>query len=774
LAVISGVDFIQDLAVVMLVAGLAGWLFQRAGLSVIVGYLVAGMVIGPHSLFPLVEESQSIQILSQMGLVFLMFAIGLGLSVRRLRRLGTSIVVATILSALLVFNGWRLVGLAIGWSEVESLFLAGMLTVSSSAIIGKVLQELGFTHQKSGQMALGVTVLEDMVAIIVLTFLISYAAIGEVRGAPIFQALGLFGAFVIFLGVTGLLLVPRFLRVISRTASAELQTLLVASLLFLLALLAHQAGYSLALGAFLLGAIVAETPQKGNVERSFEGLRHLFATVFFVAIGMMIDVRDLLAMWDLVLFVSVLTMLGRFLACSFSLLLIGNTSRDAARAGLALTPVGEFSFIIAQAGILAMVLPPRFYPLAVGVSLVTSLACPVLVRHSERILGILDRMEPRIFKTGLAFYHGWLSRVNAFGEKNLFWRLSRRRLIQIGLGIFFMTGMLIAARPVLSLLLRLLGEEWPFRLWTIALFWTILGGILLIPLVAVWRNIGVLAMVYADMTSRGREKGGPIQFLIENGLKLAAGLALFIWLWSFLPLGAAAPWVLAVVLVMATVFLFFFRRRLVYIHSQLEVELEEMLVVRGASSKPLPPWLSQHRDWDLNVNEYELSDAAACSGKRLEEVELRTRSGCSIVAIDRQGFFIGNPGPETRLFPRDRLLLLGSSEEIAAARVLLGSETVQGGQGLEDVRMERILVPADSPAAHKTLGELDIARQTGVQVAAVKRRGRARPQVNPGGNERLKPGDELLVLGSAEQVGRFERWLQRAPEADLSPVAGLD
>lgn len=770
------INFIQDLAVVMLVAGFAGWLFQRAGLSVIVGYLVAGMIIGPHSFLPLVEQSQNVQILSQVGLVFLMFSIGMGLSIRRLRRLGVSVVVSTLLTALLIFNGARLLGLAAGRSEVESLFLAGMLTVSSSAIIGKALQELGMMHQKSGQLAMGVTILEDMVAIIVLTFLISYVGVGEGGGAPIIQTLGFFGAFVIFLGVTGLLLVPRFLRLLSRSATGELQTLLVAALLFLLALFAHQAGYSLALGAFLLGAIVAETPQRNQVDRTFEGLRHLFATVFFVSIGMMIDFRDLFEMWPVILLVSLFTILGRSLASAIGLVLVGNTTRDAARAGVALTPVGEFSFIIAQAGILAQVLQPSFYPLAVGVSLVTTLACPVLVRRSEGIGRFVERREPRLFKAMVAFYHTWLSRLSALGQQSLFWRLSQKRLVQIGVGILFITGLLILANPLYGAVVRVVGRDWLFPYGAPVIFWTVLGLIVLIPLVAVWRNIAALAMLYAEMTSRGAEKGGPIQFLIENGLKAAAAVGLVLWLWGFLPLGTAAPWVLVVVLSLVALTLVFFRRKMVHIHSQLEVELEEMLTAsRKVTGRSLPPWLTRHREWDLNIKEYELPDNAACSGRRLADLELRSQSGSSVVAIDRQGFFIGNPGPATVLYPRDRLLLLGSREEIDMARHILGNVGSASDQrDLEEVRMEQVAVPENSPRLNRTLAELDIGRETGVLVAGIKRRGRARPEVNPGGNERLKPGDELLVLGTAEQVRIFARWLRGSAEESAVELAARE
>lgn len=767
----GGIQFIQDLAVVMLVAGAAGWVFQRVGLSAIVGYIVAGMLIGPFSFYPLVKESQNIQILSQVGLVFLMFGIGMGLSIRRIRRLGPSIIVATVFGALLIFNGSRFTGLALGFTHVEALFLAGMLTVSSTAVIGKALQDFGYTHHKSGQLALGMTVLEDLVAIVVLTMLIAYVGMGEGGGAPILKTLGVLGAFVIFLGVTGLLLVPRFLRLLGGSSGSELPTLMVAALLFWLSLLGYKAGYPLALGAFLLGAVVAETPQKAQVERTFEGLRYLFSAVFFVSIGMMIGFQSLLDVWEVIFFVSLITIVGRFIASTVSLLLVGTRTRDAVRAGLTLTPVGEFSFIIAQAGIFAMVLPKEFYPLAVGVSLVTALVCPILVRHSERIGARAERTEPPALTWTLGLYHSWLARLGEVGDRSIFWRLSRKRFIQIGVGVFFVTGLLVVAPSIYSFLLGVLGRDWPFPYGTPMLFWTFLVVVALVPMVAVWRNIGALAMLYASMTSRGADRGGRIRFVVENGLKVAGAFGLFVWFWSFLPMGTTGPWVLAVVVSLGGLSLYFFRRRMVFIHSHLEVELEEMFEAKhqGKSRDVIPPWLSRHRDWDLNIKEYLVPIGAACGGKQVGELHLRSVSGCSIVAIDRQGFFIANPGPETRIYPQDRLLLLGNAEAIAAAKKILGEtgEAV-GPEGIEDMRMEQITVSAKSPRLYKTLAELDIAREMGVQVAGVKRREKTNPELNPGGQERLRPGDELLVLGTAEQLRNFERWLMPEENQEMS------
>jgi monovalent cation:H+ antiporter-2, CPA2 family len=763
-----GVDFIQDLGVVLLVAGAAGWIFHRFGLSVVVGYLLAGIIIGPYTPpFPLVEDLDRVQTLANVGLVFLMFSIGMGLSLSRLRRLGFPIVLATVLIAFLLFNGWRGIGALFGLTPIQSLFFAGLWVSSSSAIIGKVLQERGLTHNRSGQLALGVTVLEDIVAIVVLTVLLSYVGIGqEEDAATIVETIGVFGAFVIFMAITGLLVVPRLLRFLGKRAGPELQTVIVGALLMLLAVFAHRAGYSLAFGAFLLGAIVAETPQRGQVENAFAGLRHVFSAVFFVAIGMLIDVAVLREVWVYIIGVAVLVIVGRVVASYFVLILIGASTRQAVRAGLALTPMGEFGFIIAQAGILAAVVPNSFYPLAVGVSFLTALACPILVGKSDAIAHGIEKLEPRFLRNWISYYQNWLERLSNLPEESRLWKLSRRRLIQIGLGVLFVSGLLLAARPVFGVLVGTLGEDLLFPHGTSVLFWGALAVIALFPLYATWRNIAAVAMLLAEASSGGRQEK-VVPFLVERGVKGVALLALLIWLWWLVPLGLAAGWVFVGLVVWAVAMFVFFRRRLVRVHSQVEIELQD-LMSEGyrTSSRRLPPWLDEaHRDFHLNMGEFVVPDNAVCGGKRIGELALRTRIGCSIVGLDRQGFVIGSPGPETILYPRDRLLLLGSKAEIEAAQRELGTEGrdhTRPTVALDDVQMESIVVPLESPRTGKSLAELNINRVTGVQVAGIQRQHQLR--VNPRGDERIQLADELLVLGSPEQITRFRRWLMPAGE----------
>ncbi len=772
----QGVDFIQDMAVILAVAGLVGWFCQRVGLSVVVGYLAAGIVVGPFTPpFAFVTDVGRIDTAAQVGLVFLMFSIGMQLSLRRLRRMGPGLMLAVFASAGLLYYLVRGLGAAMGLEGTEVLFLAGMLMISSSAIISKVLHETGGSHERPGQLAMGVTVLEDVVAVVMLTVLNSLIQMGGKDsagggGAAILETLGMFGVFVVVAGIGGLLLVPWMLRKMSSEADEELQTLGMGAVLFALAMIAHHAGYSLALGAFLLGTIVAETPHRHQIERTFGGMRDIFSAVFFVAIGMQIDLRLLADSWLMVVGITVFTLIARTFSVSMGLTLIGTPAKDALRAGITVTPIGEFSFIIAQMGVLAGVIHPRYYPLAVGLSLLTSLVAPLLTRHSEVIADRVLSAQPRWLAVWLQYYQDWLERMQARQKRNLLWQLSRKRFIQIGVEVVFITGLLVFADPLLVMVETWLGRDWLFVAGPKVLFWIGMSLVVIFPLLAVWRNIGALAMLYAQVSTHGHPRKHRLQPLIETGIRVVAAGAMFIWLSSFLPSGPQARWFYLGSGVLVTAALVLLRRKLVYWHSELEVELQGVLEQGDTRMSPTnAPWLRSHNEWKMVMNECVLPDLSACQGQTLAELDMRAKFGCTVAGIERQGFMIPLPGPDSVLYARDKVLLLGSVEQIAAGKHFLNQIATSGDiSDFDEVGMEAIAVPAWSRAAGSSLRELSPTQNHGVQIAGVNRSGYR--ILSPGADETIHAGDELLTLGTPDAVRKFKDWLRE--KAD--DVTGLN
>ncbi len=771
----TGVNFIQDLAIILAAAAVLGWLCQRAGLSAVVGYLVAGIVVGPSTPpFSFVSDEASIATAAQVGLVFLMFSIGLRLSIKRLRRLGAGLVLGVFCSAVLTYYATRALGAAAGLDPTQTLFLAGMLMVSSSAIIGKVLQETGTAHERPAQLAMGVTVLEDVVAVVMLTVLNSVVTLGglgadtSAEAAPSLGAVvGGFGAFVVFAGIMGLLIVPWLLRRLSVKADEELQTLATAALLFGLAMVAYRAGYSLALGAFLLGTIVAETPHRHQVERVFEGMRDVFSAVFFVAIGLQIDVAELGGAWALVLGLAAFTLVARTGAVAIGLLLIGARRADAVRAGLTATPIGEFSFVIAQLGITYAVVPPVYYPLAVGLSLATSLTAPLLAKRSEKIAGVLLQRMPRWLERGLEGYRAWLEALRERQAGSLLWKLSRKRVIQIAVELLFVAGLLVFAEPTAEALRGALGADWLFPGGPTIMFWCALVLVALMPLYAAWRNIGALALIVAEFASRSQPPGVRERMvgLIEGGARLLATVGLAVWLGSFAPAGVAR-WALAAGLVVVVVALVLLRRRMIYWHSELEVGLQDILgdAAGGRASASAVPWLGRGEEWKLDVNECMIPDLAACAGQTLAQLDLRARHGCTVVGIERQGCLISLPGPSCALFPRDRVLFVVAPGRSAGVRAALGAVQPEPATGADfDLAgLDSVSVSTRSRASGMTLASLAPAARHQVQVAALRRNGIEIP--SPQADERLQPGDDLLLLGAPDHLAAFKAWIREDRE----------
>jgi len=757
-----GLELIQDLAVILVVAGAVGWLFQRLGLSVVVGFLAAGILVGPFTPpFRLVTDIGRVDTLAQLGLVFLMFSIGLKLSLRRLQRLGLSLVLAVASGAAIIFWVTRLAGAVAGFSGRESLFLASMLMISSSSVITKVLQETGSTHERAGQLAMGVTVLEDVVAVVMLTLLNSVVQFGGVGHAPLGETLGMFGAFVVLAGVGGLLLVPWLLRKLSASAGEELQTLGLAGLLFALAVIAQRAGYSLALGAFLLGTIVAETPHRTQVERTFAGMRDVFTAVFFVAIGMQIDLQLLGGSIWLVLGVAAFTLVVRALAMTVGLTLTGSPSRDALRVGLSVTPIGEFSFVIAQLGVMAAVVPNTFYPMAVGVALVTMLVAPVLTKYSGPISGWLLGQQPRLLRVWMAYYHNWLEHLQAQQKRNLIWQFSRKRLAQISVEMLFVTGLLTFAESLLGLVVGWLGPDWLFPNGPTVLFWLVLALIVLAPLVAIWRNFSTLCLFYAQVTTSGHPAEEKLRPIIEGVFKFVVGMGLYIWMSTLVPMEGKARWIVIASGVVAAGALVLLRRQLIYWHSELEVELQEVFKVSEQMEPDMnAPWLKPHGDWNLSVIDCVLPDLANVQGRCISDLDLRARFGCTVVGVGRQGYMIPLPTPDMVLYSRDNVLLLGTAQEVAAAKKFLMavSGLPPAATEFEDVRMETMVVPTGSRAAGQDLKTLSPTQTFRVQIAGI-RHGDTR-LLSPAGEEVVGAGDELLVLGLPDRIHEFREWVE--------------
>lgn len=467
------ITLLQDLATILVVAAAATLLCHALKQPVVLGYLLAGLLIGPYTPpWPLIEDRHTIESFAEIGLVMLMFGLGLHFSIGKLLKVGRiAVVVALIEVVVMVLLGY-LAGRAFGWSAMDALFLGAILSMSSTTIIIKALQDLGMTHRPFAQIIFGTLIVEDIIAIAMLALISTATAVGGDGSLDIAQVLLKLGELVLFMVLTtvvGLLLMPRLFAFVSRFNSNEMLLVTATGVCFAVALLAYEMEYSIALGAFLAGVLVAESSAGPRVEAVVEPVRDMFSAVFFVAIGMMIDPAVLLEYWAPVTLITLLVVVGKVGTCALGAFIGGAPATRAVRSGMGMAQIGEFSFIIAQHGSASGLASGFLYPVTVAVSAVTTFLTPYLIKSSDAASRLLSRLLPERLKLPLRYYQRWLESFGSAAdeERAKIRRILRRMTLYILLDLLLIIAILafsgLAARrfedeleailPHLSLLL---------------------------------------------------------------------------------------------------------------------------------------------------------------------------------------------------------------------------------------------------------------------------------------------------------------------------------
>jgi CPA2 family monovalent cation:H+ antiporter-2 len=679
---VHAVAFLQDLATVMLIAGGVTVLFHRLRQPVVLGYIIAGVIIGPHTPpYLLVHHQETIHVLAELGVVFLMFSLGLEFSLRKLRQVGATAFIAALLEIAALLAAGYGIGRAFGWSLMDSLFLGALISISSTTIIVKALGELGKMREGFAQIIFGILIVEDLLGILLIALLSGIAMTGTLAPLDVLEAAGRLAVFLVVALVLGLLLVPRLLRYVAGFHRDEMLLVTVLALCFGGSLLAVKLGYSVALGAFTIGAVIAESRDLGRIEHLTAPIRDMFAAVFFVAIGLLIDPKLLVEYAVPITIITIAVVLGKVTTCTAGTLLSGHDTRTSLLVGMGLAQIGEFSFIIASLGESLRVTSAFLYPVAVAVSAVTTLLTPYLIRSAPTAAARLDRVMPAAVAEGLDLYRGWVARLGQALERNV-----ARRLVWRMLSVMLVNLLLIAAAFIAAaFVVRLLPADYDTLGWIggrrgIVWFGTLL---LTLPLyVATLRKLQALGMFLAELTLGRRAVGeGPAtgQTVVRHVI-VAAGVVVFalatgVVSAALLPpakVGAA----MLVVIAAAAVLLW---RPSIRVYSRAQIALHDVLAGPVVEQREEPAGLRGFLR-EAQVEVVSLDDDAPASGRLIRELALRSRTGASVVGIDRGEDTLVNPGPDEELHAGDNVLLLGSSAQRAAAhRLLTGRDRGAGG-----------------------------------------------------------------------------------------------
>ncbi|MDR6641432.1 CPA2 family monovalent cation:H+ antiporter-2 [Luteibacter sp. 1214] len=496
-----GIVFIQDLATVMLVAGLTTVIFQRLRQPVVLGYIIAGLLIGPHTLPVIfIHDEQTIRTLSELGMILLLFALGLEFSLKKLRAVGGAALVAAFSEiVLMVWIGYE-IGRFFGWSAMDSIFLGAMLSISSTTIIMKALEDLGLKRERFAQLMFGILIVEDLLAIVLMALLTGIASTGGVEAGQAFAAIGRLGLFMAVSLVVGLLLVPRVVDYIARVSRNDVLLVAVLGICFGFCLLVTEMGYSVALGAFMIGAIVAESDSVARVERIIMPVRDMFSAIFFVAIGMLID-PALLAQyaWPITI-VTIAVVVGKVITCSFGSFVAGNDGRTSLRVGMGLAQIGEFSFVIASLGLTLKVTSNFLYPVAVAVSAITTFLTPYLMRASDPLASFLARKLPSRVTGVFGAYTEWMGSLGLQGQGAIVMKMIRRLVWHVIINTALVVAVFIAAAFAYRrgfLHLDIVSTDATVQR---TLAWSLAALVSLPMIVATYRKAEALGMLLAELS----------------------------------------------------------------------------------------------------------------------------------------------------------------------------------------------------------------------------------------------------------------------------------
>lgn len=733
---------INDLALILIAAGIVSIVFKRLRQPAVLGYIIAGFLVGPHfTSFPTITDRANVGTWAEIGVVFLLFALGLEFSFRKLMRVGGSATIIALVEVVFMVIFGFFTGRFLGWNNIDSLFLGGVLAISSTTIIIRAFDELGLKGRGFVQTVFGALIVEDLVAIVLMVLLSTLAVSRTVAGPEMFVALSKLGFFLILWFVAGIFLLPTLLKRAKVYLSDE--TLLVFSigLCFLMVVAATVAGFSPALGAFIMGSILAETTERERIEHLVQPVKDLFGAVFFVSVGMLIDPKMLVEHAFPIFLITIVTIFGKMLSTGLGALIAGQGLRNSMQVGMSLAQIGEFSFIIAALGQSLEVTSAFLYPVAVGVSAITTFTTPYLIRASGPTCAFVERHIAQSWKDSIARYSDSTRSISSTGDWGLILRsLILSSLTQAVLIIAIFLGVSKYARPVLN---EQLGSR-------------AIGGMvgwltaILLSAPFIWALVHRTPASQAFWRVYGQARyRAPLMILVFArwiGATLLIGMLstrfFSVW-WSLL----FASFLMLLVLVI-------FSRKLGDIYAWFARRFVDNLKAGAAPPPPTEEALAPLAPWDAHLETLEVSPESRFAGSTLMEAKIRETFGVTIAMILRGSRRIAPPTQHERLFPYDKVSVIGTDEQIVQFRQAI--ETGDGNLGVDAesrVGLFPLRIGPNSAFAGKSIRESGIREQAEALVVGIERG--ADRILNPDSGLTVQTGDLLWVVCDSEKARRL-------------------
>ncbi|MBR6292877.1 MAG: cation:proton antiporter [Bacteroidales bacterium] len=739
----------MDLALILITAGVITVIFKWLKQPLVLGYILAGFFIGPYfKWFPVITDPSSVHVWSDIGIVFLMFALGLEFSIKKLKKVGATGAITAFTELAIMFLVGNTVGHLLGFKDMDCIFLGCMMSISSTAIIVKSFDDLRLKQQKFTSTVTAVLVVEDLIAVLLLVVLSTVSVSKTFNGGELAMSMVKLVFFLIVWFVFGIYLIPTFLRWMRRYMTEETLLLVAVGLCFGMVVLAAKAGFSTALGAFVMGAILAETIEADVIHRLVTPLKNLFGAVFFVSVGMLIKPEVLGKYWLPILVIALCIILFKSMAATLGVLLSGKPLKTAVQSGFCFCQIGEFSFIIAGLGMSFGVINENLYPIIVSVSILTTFVTPYMIKGALPTYNWLEPKLPAKVKDVIERYSS-----NSGGDDAS--RATIGKFIRKQLTGILLHGVILAAIALLSLGILRPFLDTLFKDLGIPQIWSrLLGlvGTLVIMSPFLW------AVAVKNVSKRKiREMFDTYRFSQAVVIPLLI-LRYFVALFSvgaviagYVDVAVGFLMVLAVIVVAVVLF----SRRADGFYGQIEERFTKNFNSRQAQAAfHIPAGMEN----EFAMERLRMTAASPLAGKTLAQNEIRERYGANIVTIERGENIIDMPSKDEILMPADVLTVIGTEEQVSAIRADIEKEAdlLVHDHSAHEMHMYRYLVESGGPLCGLAVGTSSLATKHHALVLAIERDGKK--IVNPDRHNVFQHGDILWFVSPDElTISGFEK-----------------
>jgi monovalent cation:H+ antiporter-2, CPA2 family len=739
-------NLIQDLGFILGTAAVVTLVFRFLKQPVVLGYLIAGLLVGPHVTFmPSITETESVKVWAEIGVIFLLFGLGLEFSFKKLSSVGKSASITALFEIIFMLGLGYLTGQILGWSKMDSLFLGGILSISSTTIIVRAFDELNMKGRRFVSLVFGVLIVEDLVAILLLVLLSSVAVSQTFEGTELIASSLRLGFFMVLWFVMGIYLIPILLQKIRHQLSNETMLIVSISLCLMMVLIAANVGFSPALGAFIMGSLLAETRDGHRIEKLIVPVRDLFGAVFFVSVGMMIDPKILSEYFWVILLMTFITIVGKLLSTTVGALVSGRSLKNSVQAGMSLAQIGEFSFIIATLGLTLKVTSDFLYPIAVAVSAITTFTTPYLIKYADPFyFWIENKLSPGL-KQRLDRYETAMSSSSGDNMFTLIWS-------EYGIKILLNSVVVIALALTMSRLalpqIEKAWFDWLDSSWISSI--VCLGTIILTGpfLWAVVMSRARHTVVYHPQTLiRLRRLQFSIAFL---RYAIGVGLAAFV-VGQFASL-TVLP---AIILLAFSTIGVYFSSYAEPLYKKVESRFLDNLTANERDELEKRPSTPELAPWSATLSEFVVSPHSEVIAKTLHESALKEKFGITVTMIERGDKKILAPNRFELLLPYDRVFVIGTEEQLIALKSYLEVQITQPAQSeTAAFGLDSILLRSSSDYINKPIRDCGLREKVEGLIVGIERDGQR--ILNPDSGLSLKENDLLWVVGNLTKLKQLK------------------